>query len=763
MLSLVALHGVLALALVAGRSRIGRWAFPAAALGPVATLVWVATNAAAVVDGEPVLASVDWVPGLDLSFDVAVDAYGLAFLALIGAAGVAIFGYSARYFSPSPRVTGFAAAMVAFAGAMTGLVAADHLLTLFVFWELTTIASYLLIGYDDHSARARSAALHAALVTGAGGLAMLGGFVVLGEAAGTYRISELVAGSPPSGAGVVVAWVLVLIGAATKSAQVPFHGWLPGAMAAPTPASAFLHSATMVKAGIFLVGRLAPLAVIAIGWWEPVVVGIGLATMVLGGWRALRQTDLKLLLAFGTVSQLGFLFLLVGSGRPALVFGGIALVLAHGLFKSALFLVVGAIDKATGTRDLRDLSGLRRSMPITFWVAVAASASMAAVPATFGFVAKEAAFDGLVAGGVPLVAAIALASVLTVAYTGRFLVGAFGAHQVEGGPARADGDLQGVLTWAPASLATVGLVLGVAPGLVVPLVEAAAIDTVGEAVGKLVVWPGLVPALGWSLASLALGTLFVVWPRPIATVTEAFGRFTDRLPGVEGAFRGSVTGLISGADRLTGVVQNGSLPAYVAVILAVAIALPSTGFGRALLGSPVPPMGGSLEIVLGIVVAISAVAIAVIRRRFAAVILLGGVGYGIAGIFAVVGGPDLAVTQILIETLTIALFALVLRHLPAEFARPRAQLPRALVGVAAGVAVFVGGLVSVGARTGAPVSEYFLEESLPSAAGRNVVNVILVDFRALDTLGEITVLAVATLGGLALVLPFVRRDREGNR
>jgi multicomponent Na+:H+ antiporter subunit A len=755
MLPLILLHGVLALVIAAGDRRLRTRSFLVASIAPLATLVWAMANAGPILAGTPATTQLTWVPGLSLELDLAVDAYGLAFVALIGLAGLAIFLYSAGYFGPSPRTSRFAATMVAFAGAMLGIVASDHLLAVFLFWELTTVTSYLLIGHADTNAKARSAALHAALVTGAGGLAMLGGFVLLGEAAGTYRIGELLA-APPTGGAVSAAWALVLVGAATKSAQVPFHGWLPGAMAAPTPASAFLHSATMVKAGVFLVGRLAPAATAAVAWWQPTVIGIGLATMVVGGWRALRQTDLKLLLAHGTVSQLGFLFLLAGVGVPSLAYGAVALVLAHGLFKSTLFLTVGTIDGATGTRDLTRLEGLPRAMPFTVGAAVAAGISMAAVPLTFGFAAKEAAFDGLAGRGGPLIAAVAVISVLTVLYTARFLRGVVGAADPGVEPA-AIAPVGGVRRWVPVGLAGIGVVLGFAPAIAAPLVDAAATAISGEAAGKLVIWPGFVPALWWSLGSLVVGAILATRADGIDRVLAAVGRAVSPLPDTEGTFRSSLRGLLRAADRSTGIVQSGSLPTYLTTIALVVVVVPGIALVRRLPDSPLPPVGPFVAIPFALAVGLAAVALLFTRRRFASVLLLGGVGYGIAALYVVFDGPDLALTQILVETLVIALFALVLRHLPARFDRPAATVARVAAAVSVAAFVFIAGLVAVGSRTDPAVSEYYATQAVPEAAGKNVVNVILVDFRALDTLGEITVLGVAALGVVALVIPLFGR------
>ncbi len=735
-------------------------------LGPASTAVWAGINAGSILDGDPVRETLSWVPSLGLEIDLLIDQYALLFLLVVGVAGTAIFLHAAKYFSSTTKVATFAGTMTLFAGAMVGLVSADHLLALFVFWELTTITSYLLIGYDDENPQARSAALNAALVTGGGGLAMLGGLVLLAEESGSYLISEIIA-SPPSATGLVtLAWVLVLIGAITKSAQFPFHGWLPGAMAAPTPASAFLHSATMVKAGIFLVGRLSPAAVASTEWWKPVVLTLGFATMVVGGWQALRQYDLKLLLAYGTVSQLGFMFLLIGSGSEALLYGGLALLSAHALFKASLFMTVGTIDHEAGTRDLRRLTGLRLNTPAVFWAGLLAGLSMAAVPLTFGFAAKEAAFDALVKDSTWLIAAAAAASALTAVYTGRFLVGAFGGHHEGHEPAGHEARTpRNALLWSPLILAGAGVAFGIHPPLLGPLVDGAtaAISAVEEA-GKLVLWPGFVPALAWSLASLTIGGLLVWRWHIVEATTTAVARLSDRIPTADETFKASVSGLLRFADRASGSLQNGSLPFYLGVISLVAVLVPASAViavGTA--APPSLPTGGVLEILLGIVVIGAAAGLIFTRSRFAAVILLGAVGFGVAGFYAVLGGPDLSLTQLLVETLVVALFALVLRHLPARFQRrTTARAPRAVVAALVGVFVFAGGLLTAGTGETPAVSDYYLEESVPTAAGQNVVNVILVDFRGFDTLGEITVLATAMLGAAGLVVPIIRRRRSAS-
>jgi len=763
MIPILVLHLAMALALALFHRRLGRWAFLLGAIGAAATLLWALSIAGGVIAGSPVTEAFSWVPSLGLEIGFRIDSYGLLFLLVVAGAGLPIFLYSHRYFPASRRATIFAATMLVFAGSMVGLVTADHLLALFVFWELTTISSYLLIGYKDEDASARSAALHAALVTGAGGLAMLGGMVLLAGEAGTYVISELIANPPAATAAVNAGWALVLLGAVTKSALFPFHAWLPGAMAAPTPASAFLHSATMVKAGIFLVGRVGVAAADSVDWWQPVVLALGGVTMVLGGWRALRQYDLKLLLAYGTVSQLGFIFLLMGSGIPELVFGGIALLLSHALFKATMFMVVGAIDHQAGTRDLRRLSGLRRSMPGVFRVAVAAGLSMAAIPLSFGFAAKEAAFVALVDENVWWVAAAAAASTLTVAYTARFLIGAFGSHDPGVEPALGSAlSVRNTLLSAPSSLALVTVAFGLVPTALFPLVNGATEAVTGlSKAGKLVVWPGWVAALAWSLASLAMGSALAWRSDLMSRAGDRVAVVAKRLPDAEDVFRRSIPGLIRFADRSSSLLQNGSLPAYLAIILIVAVVGPTVAVLAEGPTLSVPESGSLLEWMLGILIIAFAVSLAFVRRRFAVVILLGGVGYGIAAVYAVFGGPDLTLTQLLVETLVITLFALVLRHLPATFDRPAtARLPRLAVALAVGAFVFGAGLVVNAARQPSAVAATYLEQAVPEAAGSNVVNVILVDFRAFDTFGEITVLVAAVLGAAGLVVPVIRKARS---
>ncbi len=749
----VAAHFVGAAVLLAMPRRSRRAAVVVALAPMAAAVVMAALAAGAVIDGDPVTADISWLPALGVSLDVRFDALALIFTFAIAAIGMAIITYAAGYFAPEADLRRFLALLVGFAGAMMGIAITDNLFGLFVFWELTTVTSYLLVGFQDEKGSARAAALHAILTTSLGGLAMLGGFVLLFQAAGTATLSEIVA-SPPSGTTTTVALVLIFLGAFTKSAQAPFHFWLPGAMAAPTPASAYLHSATMVKAGVLLLLRLAP-GFAATGVWTPVVLTVGLATMMIGAWRALRQTDLKLILAYGTVSQLGFMTALVGLGSPVMLHAALAVLVAHALFKSTLFLVVGAIDHQAGTRDIRVLSGLGRRLPWLALIAVLAAASMAGVAPLLGFATKEAAVAALLDEHAWIaLAVISVASALTATYALRFVFGAFGTKPPSGevdhvGPEVA---APGPTLWGPpALLGAAGLVFGIVPGAVDAVVSAAAPG------GKLVLWPGWNLALGVSIAIIAAGVAIYAAPAALAHLQHRVAARLAALhvPSAEGSYRWLIDMLNRVADRVTGITQNGSLPVYIGVILITTLTVPAAawiGAGGAL--PQLPPLGSAAEIALGVFVAVVAIAVLRAKRRLAAVILLGGVGYSIAGVFVLFGAPDLALTLLLVETVTVAVFAFVLGRLPRRFEEQPWRLGRAM---RAGVALVVGGfvtaaaLVTNGIRTAPPVADVYVELA-PDAGGRNVVNVILTDFRALDTLGEITVIAAAAVGIGALVM-----------
>jgi multicomponent Na+:H+ antiporter subunit A len=774
-----------------------------------------------------------WVPDLGLSLALRVDALSWLLVLLIGGVGALVLAYCARYFAPgTPGLGRFAAVFVGFGGAMLGLVVSDGLLLMYVFWELTTVFSYLLIGHTGTARPNRRAALQALIVTTAGGLAMLVGIVILGQHAGGYRWSQ-VAETLPDGPLLVVAVVLILCGALSKSAIFPVSFWLPAAMAAPTPVSAYLHAAAMVKAGVFLIAGFGPVVVAAGGGaasvWQAMAVGLGLVTMLLGGWAALFQHDLKLLLAYGTVSQLGLLTAVLGFGTAGTALAGLAMLLAHALFKASLFLVVGVIDKTTGTRDLRRLQGLGRQAPVLAVVAVTAGASMAGLPPAIGFVGKEAVFAALLdagTGGRLTLAAVAAGSALTVAYTTRFLWGAFAtknaagpigstpapgepaavmpadiqtgssaptiAEAITGGPTRSgsrgraadnagpDGQRAdvadnagrgrergsaslaptvpapaGLLLVAPAVLALAGVVAGCLPGAVEGVLSPyhRGFENAGS-VAHLALWHG--PGV-----PLALSVLAVVGGLALFRLMPA-GRAGPRPGG--GLYERVMTGMDRVAVEVTGATQRGSLPFYLAVILIVLIVTAGPAMVAGWPGQTPFRVWDTPLHLAPVAMSVAAAVFAVpARRRLTAVILVGVTGYANAGIFLLHGAPDLALTQFLVETVTLVMVVLVLRRLPSHFSQRPGSWRRRIrvgIGVAVGTVMAGAGFLAVSARQAAPVSEAYAEMVVPYGGGHNIVNVILVDIRAWDTMGEVAVLVAVATGVASLIF---RRSQRLNR
>jgi multicomponent Na+:H+ antiporter subunit A len=767
LMALLAAHLVAAFLVPFLAPRLGRRIFFVAGLPVAATAVWAAGQAPAVLAGVPVVETLRWAPDLGLDLALRFDAFALLMVALVSGIGTLIFAYSRWYFAEQPGLGRLAGLLTGFAGAMLGLVVTDNLFALFLFWELTSVTSYLLIGFDDRSAAARAAAMRALLVTAAGGLAMFGGFVLLADQAGTYSLAAILA-DPPRGALVDVALLLVLLGAFTKSAQAPFHFWLPGAMAAPTPISAYLHSATMVKAGVYLIARMAP-AFAEAGAWRPLVIGVGLATLLGGGWRALGQRDLKLLLAYGTVSQLGLMVVLLGAGFEQATLAGATLLLAHGAFKAALFMVVGIVDHQAHTRDVRRLSGLHRSLRPTFLVALLAVASMAGLPPLLGFVAKEAVYEAFIHADIGLwrglvLLVLVLGSAFTFAYSARFLWGAFASKAAD------DLEPEGIVTsvkppyagfLAPAVLLSA---LTLAAGLLPQLVSGLAVGGAQALDPRvpdypLALWHGFNQALALSALTVLGGLALWGARRRLDRLQEGLQLLPD---GVR-AHDATVKGLLRLADRVTGLLQTGSLPMYLVVILATVLVVPGTILvSQVGLPTELVIVDRPLQLGVAVLVGVATVVALFARRRMAAVLAVGAVGYGVAVLFLIQGAPDLALTQLLIETLLLVLFVLVLRHLPAAFA-PRGEatweVPRAVIATGIGLFTAMLTMAAAGARRAVPVSTEYLDRALPEAGGRNVVNVILVDFRALDTLGEIVVLTVAALGVIGLVRA-ARRERR---
>ena len=738
--ALLAVFAAMIALLVTASLRSARSAFGLAAVPLTLTFAWAVSQVGRPV---PTVATLSWVPGLDLTFSFRIDGLATLMTLVVAGIGAVVFVYAADYLAPdAPDARRLAATMLAFAVSMLGLVWADSVWTLFVFWELTSVTSFLLVGHHRDDPDAQRAARRALILTASGGLALLAGLVVLVDDVGSASLTGL---EPISGTSASVAAVLITVAAATKSAQVPFHMWLPGAMAAPTPVSAYLHSATMVKAGVLLMALVAP-ALSDNAAWTDLGLTVGLVSMFWGAVGALRQLDAKLILAWGTISQLGLMIALLSLGTPKATFAAVSLLAAHAVFKAALFMIVGEIDVRTGTRDVTQTLGLRRSMPVAFWVAVVSGASMAGVPLMLGFPAKEAAIEavlGLNGSERLLVAsAVILGSALTVAYSVRLLIGLFGGgpEPLEVGPRR---PAMTVATTTLAMASVAGYVLiGRANAVVVP----AAVDIDAQAeVYELLRWPGFTTALATSLAVLAVGTgIGVVTARRIGAAPAPHAVGADLVD--EGLDR-----TVSIARLVVGRIQHGSLPVYVAT-MAATVALAAIPFLSAIDRDTLYGWDSPVEPVLGVLVVATAAGAAVVRSRLGAALGLGAVGIGVTGLFLAHGDPDLALTQLLVETVVVVGFVLGLGHLTRRF--PTVGAPwrgvRLLVAALVGIAVAAGLASSGSAPNGEPPVDELARLSVDEGGGKNVVNVILTDIRALDTLGEVIVLATVAIGILAL-------------
>jgi len=751
---------LLAAGLLPAAGRLGArglpWLAAAVTAAALALALWLG---AGILAGTPVTVSVPWAPatGLDLTF--LADGLSLLFVLLILGIGLLVIAFARHYFGPDEALPRFYAELMLFMAAMLGIVTAGNLLLLVVFWELTSIASFLLIGFWDRDPAARAGAYQSLIVTGVGGLALLAGVLVLGGAAGTFELAALAGRAAEVRAlpEAPVALGLILLGAFTKSAQVPFHFWLPSAMAAPTPVSAYLHSATMVKAGIFLLARLWPIFA-ATELWFYAVTGCGAATMLVGGWTALRHTDLKRILAYSTVSQLGLITMLYGLGTEAAAIAATFHILNHAAFKAALFMSAGIVDHEAGSRDLARLGGLRRHLPRTTVLVAIAAAAMTGIAPLNGFLSKELFYEATLPGHVatawpwllPLVAVAG--SALTAAYSLRLVVGAF--FGPEGTYPKHPHEPPAGMRVPVELLVALCIAIGLAPNLLAtPLLGAAAGAVVAHGVHPhLALWHGLTPALAMSAAGITAGTLLYVARR-----RSARAALPPRLGTSAGEiYDALVRGLLAGAHGLTDAYQTGRLRTYVAVLLGTVLAL---GAWSARHGSGVPVLAAATEAPQGtgvitlLTVGGAASVCALYRYRWPSVLALALVGALVAIFFAWMSAPDLVLTQLLVETVTTILVVLVLYFLPkqARILEPRARLVgdgllALAVGTGAAAAIY-----AVLRRPFDSISSYHIANSLPAGGGGNVVNVILVDFRGYDTLGEITVLAIAAVGVLALV------------
>jgi multicomponent Na+:H+ antiporter subunit A len=718
---------------------------------PAALFAWFAGHLPAVAAGEVLVWRYDWIPALDVTIGMLLDGLSLSFALLITGIGTAVTLYSASYLGGHVHYTRFVCYLLSFMVGMLGLVLSDNLLALFVFWEITTVSSYLLIGFNADDARSRRNALQALVVTGTGGLAFLAGVILIATATGSFEISAI-EGSLAAHPLYLPIFLLVVAGAFTKSAQFPFHFWLPNAMAAPTPVSAYLHSATMVKAGVYLLARLNPsLGGTDIWFWTLVL--FGGFTAVFASVLAMKQTDIKQVLAYTTLMALGTLVMFIGAGTEAALVGAMTFLLVHSFYKAALFLMIGVVDHGTGTRDADVLRGLWRKMPVTMLAAVLAALSMAGVPPMFGFIGKEFLYKGSLAlpdelamawvtGATFAASALMFAVAGIVAlrpFVGRLAETPVPAH--EGGPAMLAG---------PLVLAALGLGLGFAPDYAEALVRPATVAVLGApAEVDLYLFREVNDAFVLSLVTFAAGIVLYLVHRPLrARLRRSPDRFDpgwDRL----------MDAVAAGAKWQTELIQTGQLRRYIFVTFAALVAIMAWAVFRAGL-SPSLELGDEIEFkhwsVL-ILVTAGAILAAVTNSRMAAITALGVAGVGIALIFIMFGAPDVAITQLLVEVLQVVLVAVVMLKLP--YLRPEyvrtIRIWDAALSVALGALVTVTLLAVMDTPFDLRLTAYFEANAVPTAFGQNIVNVILVDFRALDTFGEIAVVVIAALGAYALL------------
>ncbi|WP_029030107.1 hydrogen gas-evolving membrane-bound hydrogenase subunit E [Salinarimonas rosea] len=754
---LVALAGSVVAPFVVARA--GVLGGPLAAVLPAALFAWFFAQIGAV-GTAPIVEVVPWVPSLGIDLTFRLDGFSLLFALLITGIGTLVTLYAASYMAEKPAFVRaqFLFYILLFMTAMLATVTADNLVALFVFWEMTSLLSFLLVGFQSEDAKARKAALQSLLVTASGGLALLAGIILIGVEAGTFSIAALVANPAPVLDSPLFPLIVacVLIGAFTKSAQFPFHFWLPNAMKAPTPASAYLHSATMVKLGVYLLARLDPVFAGA-PWVGATLVFFGGLTMLIAAVQALRAIELKAVLAYSTVASLGTLVMLIGLDGPVSSVAVVGLILAHALYKATLFFCAGIVIHATHETRLRALGGLAKLLPFTAAATVLASFSMAGLPPFIGFISKEYLFEAKLESSLDTVAVTigVLVNAVMVAIAGVLALRPFfgrpkKAFHVEHGE-------QPGMTVGPLLLAVVGVTFGLVPSLVAyALIEPAAIAIHGAPFDvSFKLWHGFTPMLALSGLVVALGAVLAWFWDPIHLAMRRRRAFDEVF--LDRGYDLVLGRTLALARWSTNVLQNGDLRVYAAVVSATVTGLLAYGLlaGEgpvlpAIAGEPVRPY---LLVVCALIVAGCLVAAAV-PSLVSAIVAVGLSGYGLALVFLLNGGPDLALTQFSVETLFVVIVMAVLLKLPIVARSSRTTGERWMDGAlaAAFAACILVATLWIAAKPFNPeLTEYFAATAVPEGFGRNVVNVILVDFRALDTFGEIAVVAFAALGAWALL------------
>lgn len=738
-------------------------------LVPLALFIYFLSYLPQVSGGDVIRENHEWVPTLGLNLNFALDGLSLLFSLLITGIGFLVFAYTAAYLKGHDYLDRFYGYLSMFMGAMLGLVLSDNLLSMFIFWELTSISSFFLIGFNNTSEASRKSAILALSITGSGGFLLLAGSLLLGGVAGTYSITEMVSLSDTIIQSDYYLWIVILIfGAAfTKSAQFPFHFWLPGAMKAPTPVSTYLHSATMVKAGIYLLLRFTPV----LGGqdvWNTTLITVGGITMLYAAIHTIFRTDLKGVLAYSTISVLGILVFLIGLGTQYALTAAAVYIIVHALYKATLFLVTGIIDHETGTRDITRLAGLRKVMLPVAIAGFLAALSSAGMPPFVGFVGKDLVYESTLHMGSwsTILTIIAIATNILVLYAG-FVAGIkpFTGKLPEG---FSEVHMPNFLMWLPPIiLAVLGLIVGIFPSLIDgPLIKPV-VDAVGMAGNEvhLKLWHGFNFVLGLSAITLALGFLLYFLIKPSKKKERGIARFDFISPltlinGFGDMFK-------TFSNWWTRIFQNGFLRNYVSTIILflvvlVGYSLFANNNGISIDFSSFSRMTYYEMIIMGMMF-MAVFFVVGARSRLTAVVALGVVGYAISLMFVIYSAPDLAMTQFSIDTLTVILFVLVLSSLPKYLSISDFKM-KAIDGVlslAFGVLITLIALEVLGEPVDKEISNYYADNSYVLAKGKNVVNVILVDFRGVDTLMEISVLTIAALGVFSLLkLRLKRDDRE---
>ncbi|MEB2267705.1 MULTISPECIES: Na+/H+ antiporter subunit A [Priestia] len=763
---------------------------------PLVLFIYFTQYISGVSKGGTYLHSMKWIPSLGINFDAYVDGLGLLFSLLITGIGTLVILYSIYYLSKTKEALhSFYVYLLLFMGSMLGVVLSDNLMSLYSFWELTSLSSFLLIGYWYKREKSQYGALKSMLITVFGGLSLLAGIVLLYVMTGTFSIREIISNVDvvTSSHLFIPALVLILLGAFTKSAQFPFHIWLPDAMEAPTPVSAYLHSATMVKAGIYLLARLSPVFAISATWFFAISI-IGLITLFWGSFSAVKQQDLKGILAFSTISQLGMIMSLIGVGSAAIHYDFlddniylVALTAAvfhlinHATFKGSLFMVVGIVDHETGTRDIRKLGGLMSVMPVTFTIAIIGGFSMAGLPPFNGFLSKEMFFTGMVnvtkmdmysmqTWGILLPIIAWLGSIFTFIYSMILVFKTFtGKYQPEKLEKKPHEAPVGMLI-SPVILASLVVIFGFAPNLlestlIEPTMASIAPSLLAE--GKeyqvhIKFWHGFTPELFMTLGVIIFGILLFM---TVQKWSKIYTRFPSSLT-LNNGYNYGIKGIEKGSTRIMKTLMTGFIRDYLLIIFTfIGILLLLTLFSQNAFAIDLKDTSsiGVYEAILAVVMVAATITTLLAKSRLTAIISLGVVGYTLSLFFVLFRAPDLALTQLVIETVSVSLFLLCFYYLP-EFrkrkVRVKFQLPNLLVALLVGTTVTLLGISANSTKLFESISHYFIENSYEKAGGENMVNVILVDFRGFDTLFEITVLCIAALAIYGMIRLRLTKEEE---